>query len=70
MVIKRTLPLDLPPAVAKAFASDMKAFLAEKSAFRRDEIAARQLRVLREYVSGKLRVADVKAMFFQLDGKI
>jgi hypothetical protein len=69
MVIKRTA-LELPPEIAKAFALDMRAFLVEKSALRRDEIAAHQLRVLREHVNGKLRLADVKAMFYQLSGKI
>jgi hypothetical protein len=70
MAIKRTMPLDLPPDVAKAFAEDMKAFLVERSAMRRDELAARQLRALREHVPGRLSVADVKAMFHQLNGKI
>jgi hypothetical protein len=70
MVIKRTVPLDLPPDVAEAFAADMRAFLVEKSARRRDELAARQLRALRKHVPGRLSPADVKAMFFQLDGKI
>jgi hypothetical protein len=70
MVIKRTRPLDLPPDVAQAFAADMRAFLVEKSATRREELAARQLRVLREHVPGRISMADVKAMFFQLDGKI
>jgi hypothetical protein len=70
MSIKRTRPLNLPPAVAKAFAADMRAFLVEKSAMRRNELAARQLRALREHVPGRLSVADVKAMFFQLNGKI
>jgi hypothetical protein len=69
MVIKRTA-VKLPPEIAKAFASDMRAFLVEKSGRRRNEIAARQLRVLREHVDGKLRPADVKAMFYQLSGKI
>jgi hypothetical protein len=69
MVIKRTA-VKLPPEIARAFASDMRAFLVEKSALRRDEIATHQLRVLREHVNGKLRLADVKAMFYQLSGKI
>jgi hypothetical protein len=69
MVIKRTA-VKLPSEIAKAFASDMRAFLVEKSALRRDEIAAHQLRVLREHVNDKLRLADVKAMFYQLSGKI
>jgi hypothetical protein len=70
MIIKRTMPLDLPPAVPKAFAADMRTFLVEKSATRRDELAARQLRALREHVPGRLSMADVKAMFHQLNGKI
>jgi hypothetical protein len=70
MVIKLTKPLDLPPDVAKAFADDMEAFLVEKSALRRDEIAAHQLRALRKHVPGRLSPADVKAMFHQLNGKI
>jgi hypothetical protein len=37
MVIKRTKPLDLPPDVAEAFAADMREFLVEKSARRREE---------------------------------
>jgi hypothetical protein len=37
---------------------------------RRDELAARQLRALRAHVPGRLRLADVRVMFFQLDGKI
>jgi hypothetical protein len=32
----------LPPEIAKALASDMRAFLVEKSALQRDEIAAHQ----------------------------
>jgi hypothetical protein len=35
-----TKPLDLPPDVAKAFAADMRAFLVEKSAMRRNELTA------------------------------
>jgi hypothetical protein len=39
-------PIELPPAVAKAFVKDMRAFFAEENAIKRDEIAARQLHVL------------------------
>jgi hypothetical protein len=35
-------PIELPPAIARAFVNDMRAFLAEKNAIKRDEIAARQ----------------------------
>ena len=40
---------DLPPEVASRFVEDMRAFLIEKDAFKRDEIATRQLRALRQY---------------------
>jgi len=42
-------PLDLPPEVARAFVTDMKAFFAEENLIKRDEIAARQLSVLNQY---------------------
>jgi hypothetical protein len=41
--------LELPPEVAKAFVRDMRAFHAEKSPLKRDEIASRQIHVLRQY---------------------
>jgi hypothetical protein len=34
-------PIERPPAVARAFVKDMRTFLAEKNAIKRDEIAAR-----------------------------
>jgi hypothetical protein len=42
-------PIDLPPAVARAFARTCAPSLAEKNPLKRDEIAARQLHALREY---------------------
>jgi hypothetical protein len=59
-------PIELPPAVARQFFKDLRAFHIEKSAIRRDGIAVRQLQVLREYLGErdkKLRLADVKEMF-------
>jgi hypothetical protein len=44
----------------------MRAFLAEKNAIKRDEIAARQLHALKQHYSGKLRLFDVKEMFLQM----
>jgi hypothetical protein len=55
--------LEVPPAVARAFVEDMKAFFAEKNAIKRDEIAARQLYALKQHYTGKLRLFDVKEMF-------
>jgi hypothetical protein len=63
------LPLDLPLDVAMAFVKDMRAFLAEPNAIKRDELASRQLHALREYQGPrekKLRVHDVKEMFEQM----
>jgi hypothetical protein len=38
--------IELPPAVARRFVEDMRAFHAEPNAIKRDEIAARQLHAL------------------------
>jgi hypothetical protein len=46
----------MPPAVARRFVEDMRAFHAEDNAIKRDEIAARQLHALRQHYSGKLRI--------------
>jgi hypothetical protein len=61
-------PIELPPAVARRFVEDMHAYLAEKSAIKRDEIAARQRHLLLEHmpVKTKLRLTDVKQMFLQM----
>jgi hypothetical protein len=61
--------IELPPAVARRFVEDMRAFHAEPNAIKRDEIAARQLYALRDYQEprqGKLRLSDVKEMFEQV----
>ena len=45
----RVMPLkqiELPPAVARRFVDDMRAFHAEPNAIKRDEIAGRQLHAL------------------------
>ena len=62
-------PIELPPDVARDFVRDMRAYFAEKSPFKRDEIAIRQLVVLNEYLGRRerpLRVIDVKEMFVQM----
>jgi hypothetical protein len=61
--------LEVPPAVARAFVEDMHAFFAEPNAIKRDEIAARQLHVLRGYNpprAKKLRLLDVHEMFLAM----
>ncbi len=57
---------DLPPEVASRFVEDMRAFLIEKDAFKRDEIARRQLRALSQYQRSReneLCLADIKQIF-------
>jgi hypothetical protein len=44
----------------------MRAFLVEKNAIKRNEIAACQLYALKHHYTGKLRLFDVKEMFLQM----
>jgi hypothetical protein len=67
MVIRK--PPELPPTVARAFVEDMRAYFAEENEIKRDGIAVRQLRALRERQGPrekKLRLSDVKEMFAQM----
>jgi hypothetical protein len=62
-------PRDLSPAVARVFVKDMEAYFAEEDRLKRDEIALRQLHVLREHQGPRektLGLSDVKAMFLQM----
>lgn len=62
-------PLDLPPAVARAFIEDMQAYFAEENRYKQDEIAVRQLHALKQHQGPRekpLRLSDVKAMFQQM----
>jgi hypothetical protein len=58
-------PIELPPAVARAFVKDMRAFLVEKNAIKRDEIAgssaARAQAALHRQASAIRRERDVSA---------
>ena len=61
--------IELPPRVAQAFVRDMRAFVKAKNQLKQDEIAARQLHALWAFQSPrekKLRLADVKEMFWQM----
>jgi hypothetical protein len=66
-------PLELPLAVARAFVRDMHAFHAEKSPLKRDEIASRQIHVLRQY-QGKserpIKLHQVKQMFEEMKDEL
>ncbi|MGJ5149899.1 hypothetical protein [Bradyrhizobium sp. HKCCYLR1023] len=58
-------PLELPPAVARAFMADLAAYRAAATGFDKDAIAARQLRALREHLrpsDGKLKLPDVRKL--------
>jgi hypothetical protein len=59
-------PIELPPAVAKAFVRDVRAFFkAGGAGDRADAIAAQRLHALKQHYNGKLRLTDVKEMFLQ-----
>jgi hypothetical protein len=62
-------PIELPPAVARDFLADKRAFFAETSSIKKDEIAARQAWLLNQHLGPgdkKLRVADVRGLFLQM----
>jgi hypothetical protein len=55
--------------VAKAFIKDMRAFLAEPNAIKRDEIAGRQMHELRKYQrphEKPVPIPDIKQMFEEM----
>ncbi len=61
--------IELPPAVARRFMEDMRAYFAEKNAIKRDEIAGRQMHALREYQGPRekpLRIPDIMELFRQM----
>jgi hypothetical protein len=53
--------LELPLDVVRNFVRDMRAFHAEKDAIKRDEIAARQSHVLRQYPGRRERMMAVNS---------
>jgi len=62
--------LELPLDVARRFVEDMRAFHAEKNGVKADSIAARQLHALKEHYKGKLKLHDVRAMFYQMRDEV
>jgi hypothetical protein len=42
-------PIELPPAVARRFVEDMRAFFTAPNSLKQDEIAARQLHALKQH---------------------
>jgi hypothetical protein len=59
-------PIELSPEVAKAFVRDMRAFHAAKDSLKKDEIASKQLWLLKQHWKAKLRITDVREMFVQM----
>jgi len=62
-------PIELPPAVARRFVGDMRAFFAEPNPIKRDEIAGGRMHVLREYQASRenpVRIPDIMEMFRQM----
>jgi len=58
------LNMNLPPDIARRFVEDIEAFYAEPNAIKQDEIAARQLHILREHRKPrdpKLRLPELEA---------
>ena len=60
--------LGIPPEAAKAFVRDMKAFFKASGHLMQDEIAAKQVWLLKQHLprGTKLRTADVKELFLQM----
>ena len=58
----------IPPAAAKAFVRDMKAFFKASGQLMQDEIAAKQVWLLKQHLprGTKLRTCDVKELFLQM----
>ena len=61
-------PFELPPEAAKAFVRDMKAFFRAKGQLMQDEIAAKQVWLLKQHLprGTNLRTSDVKELFLQM----
>jgi hypothetical protein len=59
--------LEVPPAAAKSFVKDMRAFFREKNLIKRDGIAAQQAWSLTQHLPGlRIRTHEVKEMFFRM----
>src|SRR5262245_33766843 len=63
-----SMPIELPPEAAIAFVRDMKAFFKAKGQLMQDEIAAKQMWLLKQRLprGTKLRTTDVKELFDQM----
>ena len=60
--------IEIPPDAAVAFVRDMKAFFKASGQLMQDEIAAKQVWLLKQHLprGTKLRMTDVKELFHQM----
>jgi hypothetical protein len=61
--------IEIPPAAARAFVEDLRAFHKAKTGLEKDEIAARQLHELQKHQrpgEKKLRLVDVHELFLAM----
>jgi hypothetical protein len=60
--------LVIPPEAAKAFVRDMRAFFKASGQLMQDEIASKQVWLLKQHLprGTKLRTRDVKELFLQM----
>jgi hypothetical protein len=64
----KPIELVIPPEAAKAFVRDMRAFFKAKGQLMQDDIAAKQVWLLKQHLprGTKLRTSDVKELFHQM----
>jgi len=60
-------PIELPPAVARRFVDDMRAFRAEPNAIKADEIAVRQLHALKHGLGPQEKLRLVRCLVSRWD---
>jgi len=59
-------PIDLPPAAARAFVRDMRAYHAEKNGTKRDALVAHQAWLLNQHLAKPVKVHEVRALFHEM----
>jgi hypothetical protein len=64
--------LEVPPEAAKAFVRDMGAFFKASGQLMQDEIAAKQVWLLKQHLprGTKLRTSDVKELFLRIRDQV
>ena len=66
-------PIEIPPAAARSFVKDMRAYHATNNSIKKDEIAARQAWLLSEHLGPRekpLRLSNVIEMFVQMKDNV